>query len=740
MRLPFKQGIVQAQPLFLSWDDSSITISTTNKPVIITISHGLTNYLHIEPKTQAPVVKWVNLPTQSGADFWLYWDIDLVTTRVTYGHTIYAPIVSLADPSGPTTMIDQHWYDLSQQVMKVWNGVRWVIRLRLFASRVIGGSNITLYPMGTQVGLNTPIVAGKIMRDSTGHAVKKSDNTFITTEDKFFIDNSDVRISNLEQDVILGKAMENIPGYSVVKMTQFNEFMLANYEDTGSTFLGIVLDDAVYGDSIFIAVHGIITNGNWNWTTPNQKLWLDTFGQLTSVNPGIANPTRGSQDAIARVISPDSVLFGQGLFNDVITDGSAPPPDVSGKVNRVGDTMTGPLLLNDNPTLPLHAVTKQYVDTGLVLKSDATHVHPYVNTSGDTMTGLLVLSGDPTVPLHAATKQYVDTGLGLKSDTTHIHPYVNTSGDTMTGLLVLSADPTTPLQAATKQYVDTGLGLKSDTTHNHDLVYANITHNHDAAYVNTAGDTMTGPLTLSADPTVPLHAASKQYVDAGLAAIPQGGGGFIFQIGESSEHMHYATLTEAQAKDLISSTVPNVSITSNEVNGHIHVVTVSLDFYTSQFIIDDITNNTNDNHIAQPLNGFSVDLNHTWTRAQRGRFHPIDVEEDPYGNPIYLVIDLNRSNNFNILLNNDIVLDTPLDAVAGQSGILEFNQPEDPYGNGLNGDVDFGSFWRFPDGTTPSITLTPESTDLVSYMVHSSGTFAMCAIMNDFKAGSSNGT
>lgn len=32
----------------------------------------------------------------------------------------------------------------------------------------------------------------------------------------------------------------------------------------------------------------------------------------------------------------------------------------------------------------------------------------YVNTTGDTMTGLLVLSGDPTLPLHAATRQYVD--------------------------------------------------------------------------------------------------------------------------------------------------------------------------------------------------------------------------------------------------------------------------------------------------------------------------------------------
>ncbi len=41
-----------------------------------------------------------------------------------------------------------------------------------------------------------------------------------------------------------------------------------------------------------------------------------------------------------------------------------------------------------------------------------------------------------------------------------------------------------------------------------DLTYA------DARYVNANGDTLTGALTLSADPVNPLHAATKQYVDS----------------------------------------------------------------------------------------------------------------------------------------------------------------------------------------------------------------------------------
>lgn len=42
----------------------------------------------------------------------------------------------------------------------------------------------------------------------------------------------------------------------------------------------------------------------------------------------------------------------------------------------------------------------------------------------------------------------------------------------------------------------------------------------DARYVNTSGDTMTGFLTLNADPVNPLHAATKQYVDNKVYNIP----------------------------------------------------------------------------------------------------------------------------------------------------------------------------------------------------------------------------
>jgi hypothetical protein len=106
------------------------------------------------------------------------------------------------------------------------------------------------------------------------------------------------------------------------------------------------------------------------------------------------------------------------------------------RVAKSGDTMTGLLTLSGDPTVALHAVTKQYVDAAVALR---------LALSGGTMTGALTLSGAPSAALHAATKSYVDTADALR---------LPLSGGTLTGALTLSGDPTVALHAATKQYVD----------------------------------------------------------------------------------------------------------------------------------------------------------------------------------------------------------------------------------------------------------------------------------------------
>ena len=156
--------------------------------------------------------------------------------------------------------------------------------------------------------------------------------------------------------------------------------------------------------------------------------------------------------------------------------------------------------------------------------------------------GNVTVAQDPVVAMAVATKQYVDNkfAAGVSSfntrtgavtlnstDVTNALTYtpVNKNGDTMTGLLVLSADPSAALGAASKQYCDLKL-LKS-------------------------GGTMTGLLVLSADPSAALNPVTKQYADAKHAAATANGSNATVQTASELLTLSTAGLTTDTTANLL---------------------------------------------------------------------------------------------------------------------------------------------------------------------------------------------
>ena len=105
--------------------------------------------------------------------------------------------------------------------------------------------------------------------------------------------------------------------------------------------------------------------------------------------------------------------------------------------------------------------TQQYVNTALASKAnDAAVVHI---GGSETITGakqFAVSPGlpNPVQPGDAANKLYVDNSVQNQGSGS----YVSKAGDTMTGPLTLSGDPVAANQASTKHYVDLGVSVKAD--------------------------------------------------------------------------------------------------------------------------------------------------------------------------------------------------------------------------------------------------------------------------------------
>jgi hypothetical protein len=128
---------------------------------------------------------------------------------------------------------------------------------------------------------------------------------------------------------------------------------------------------------------------------------------------------------------------------------------------------------------------------------------PVITIDGATSKALV--NSDPTASLGVATKQYVDTAVGP------------ISGNAVTTSNTYSDSLITALKS--------GAGVGYDTFAEVETEIGNVSSASTsglALKVAKAGDTLTGKLTLDADPINALHAATKQYVDSQVSGVTPG--------------------------------------------------------------------------------------------------------------------------------------------------------------------------------------------------------------------------
>lgn len=164
-----------------------------------------------------------------------------------------------------------------------------------------------------------------------------------------------------------------------------------------------------------------LTSSNVGLGSVQNALQVINAGGATSLASGtlVSRPSAGTANRF--YVTTDTV----GLYHDNGSSWDLILPALSGDVNSTAGNTTLTLATVGTPvTNAFRKITTdtkgRVISTLAVTNPDIISALGYtpVNVLGDSMTGFLTLSSNPTAPLHAATKQYVDdaiTGLDFKN-------------------------------------------------------------------------------------------------------------------------------------------------------------------------------------------------------------------------------------------------------------------------------------------------------------------------------------
>lgn len=309
MRLTFRQGIaryqtdVYATPTFLrksALDGQFIDLIVSPDPTIVIFAHRNSTYVVEESKTVPNA--WGPFPVGSATKY-LYWDVNLLDASLTRGFTPL-PLIIGAAPTSPA--IDQHWYDTAIAQMKVWNGSKWVDKLRVFSATYSSTGIIQPPPLGTQVGATGTFEAGNLVLDAFNKPLRQSDGSFVTSATPMTIVNAASKAVKFEAEVFSGMAQEYLPKYHFVQARPNSRLILARSDDWKSRVIGLVTEDLFQSEVGTIITYGLVRNEQWSWppASVGRPIFCGATGEITLEPPQV-----GVNQVSGYVYDVDSIVI-----------------------------------------------------------------------------------------------------------------------------------------------------------------------------------------------------------------------------------------------------------------------------------------------------------------------------------------------------------------------------------------------------------------------------------------------
>lgn len=311
----------------------------------------------------------------------------------------------------------------------------------------------------------------------------------------------------------------------------YNQFVIQNSDNGSFSSSDFVVSNDLSDDSTYYGDFGINSSqfsGDGSFALANATYLYGSDGDLvlgTITENDVHIVTNSSDVDSITILTTGQVLLPYYTSNTSFTGTAA---------GIIGFTSTGALITIDSSTIGSGTVTSVQLSAGAGISLSGTNpittsgIITVTNSAPDqvvTLThgdGLTITGTYPSFNLSnsdTGSSQNIFKNIAVNLQTTITAASNNETLTVAAGTgVTLTTNNTTKTLTITNSSPDQTVSLTAGTATTITGTYPNFTIGASYTPVNKAGDTMLGYLTLSGDPSSPLHAATKQYVDSASAS------------------------------------------------------------------------------------------------------------------------------------------------------------------------------------------------------------------------------
>lgn len=307
MLVKFRHGIVKqprgihGEPNFLKLNGNTVSLhASSESPVTVLFSYLDMDYLgEVQDST-------LTCKIDTNQSF-IFLEMDVLTGEIGLGSTNFP--IFYTDNEPQDVVSGQHWFDVNDFVMRVFDGTQWRDTFRVMVGEVTHGV-LTQYKIGGKI--NKPATGKYITMDTFGYPMrisKPKDKIGQLPRFQSSVVKDLTKTKTLVKfgDFLVGaKTVHPTHSHTLVHLLPNKRIITADSTDPYTRVIGMVINPSPANTLVDIKTFGFITNEFWYWTDAeiSRPLFCDANG-----NPTTKPPTNGVIQQVGFVCSTNTMFL-----------------------------------------------------------------------------------------------------------------------------------------------------------------------------------------------------------------------------------------------------------------------------------------------------------------------------------------------------------------------------------------------------------------------------------------------